>query len=518
MSNLNPTKRTDLHGPVLTFFIVLSSAVGSFLFVWSVTLGANIYHLRDIFSGREKANKPRNENSVPNYTPVEPYPDLDKLKLTRNLRYYAQLLDLDLEEREITTKDGYVLILHRLIDPNESSESRDEKPPIILQHGLLLCSGAYLAPGKNSLPYFFLSQGFDVWMGNNRCGFKPNHAELAGNLMHNEHFWDWDVRHLAFYDLPCIIDNVLAHKPHHAKVFLVGHSQGCTQTLLLLRNEQLQEYHEKIEHFFALAPAAFPGELFHERRFIKFIHNKSPRMYKAIFGNCCFLAMLTQLRNLIGTTRLFSLLLYQIFKYLFGWNIRNCYNHKKVIHVQFLFNASLVLAKLMSWWLSDFVEEGFSNQLQPKQAYKDGITADFTPLNTRDDEHPEQKKQNDDLEKNMGELDEHKDEKTLFPYKTEWFATEKKSVIPMMVFVGGEDFLVDGLRFATHMKHYERNFYSEKRNLEVVEVKEYNHLDVIWALNCIGLIGMPILDKIRGLKETAESEAETVKQETLDVA
>lgn len=501
MSNLNPTARTDLHGLFITFFIVLSSAIGSFLFVWCVSLGSNIYHIRDVFSGREKANKPKSENSVPNYTPVEPYPNVDKLKLTRNLRYYAQLLDLDLEERNITTKDGYVLILHRLIDPSVSSDERDAKPPILLQHGLLLCSGAYLAPGKNSLPYFFLQQGYDVWLGNNRCGFKPNHLTLTGKLMHNEHFWDWDVRHLAYYDLPCIIDNVLMHKPNHQKVFLVGHSQGCTQTLLLLRNQELQEYHAKIEHFFALAPAAFPGKLFHERRFIKFIHSKSPRMYKCIFGNCCFLAMLTQLRNLIGTTRLFSLLSYQIFKYLFGWNIRNCYNHKKVIHVQFLFNASLVSAKLMSWWLSYSVEEGFLNQLQPKIAYKEGTTADFTPLNTRDDNSPIPAQ---DLEKNIGEIDEldefhEKDSKTLFPYKTEWFATtDKKNIVPMMVFVGGEDYLVDGLRFATHMKHYERNFYSQSKNLEVVELSDYNHLDVIWALNCIGTIGMPIVDKING--------------------
>ncbi|GEQ70410.1 hypothetical protein JCM33374_g4087 [Metschnikowia sp. JCM 33374] len=509
MSNLNPTARTDLHGRVLTFFIVLSSAIGSFLFVSSVTIGANIYHLRDVLSGREKANRPREDNSVPNYTPVEPYPDLKKLKITRDLRYYAQRLDLDLEERNITTKDGYVLILHRLIDPKVSEEERAQKPPIVLQHGLLSCSGAYLAPGKNSLPYYFLSQGYDVWMGNNRCGFKPQHSSLTGKLMHDEHFWDWDVRHLAFYDLPCIIDNVLAHKPRHDKVFLVGHSQGCTQTLIMLRNEQLKEYHGKIHHFFALAPAAFPGKLFYERRFIKFIHSKSPRMYKAIFGNCCFLAMLTQLRNLIGTTPVFSLLSYHIFKYLFGWNIRNNYNSKKVIHVQFLFNASLVSAKLMSWWLSYSVEEGFSNQLQPKQAYKEGTTADFTPLNTRTDDSPantaadgeKSAVSNEDLEKNTHQAqhdnDQDKDNKTLFPYKTEWFAsTDKKSIVPMMVFVGGEDFLVDGLRFATHMKHYERNFYSQSKNLEVVELAEYNHLDVIWASNCIGTIGMPIHDKI----------------------
>lgn len=501
MSNLNPTARTDLHGAFRNFLTVVSSAIGSLLFVWTVSLGANIYHLRDKFSGRERQNRPKKDNAVPNYTPVEPYPNVDKMKITKDLAYYAQLLDLDLEIRYVTTRDGHILPLHRLIDPKDSEEVRQAKKPLLLQHGLLLCAGAWLAPGRNSLPYYFVQQGFDVWLGNNRCGFEPKHETLKGNLMHTEEFWDWDVRHLAFYDLPCFIDNILAHKPLHHKLLLAGHLQGCTQTMILLRNPALKEYRAKIEYFFALAPAIFPGKLFHERSFIKFIHSKSPGMYNAIFGNCCFLAFLGQMRKWLGTTSIFSLLSYQIFKYLFGWNIRNCYKHKKVIHIQFLFNATFVSARLMSWWLSYSVPEGFLNQLLPKTAYQDGSNAEFTPVNSAAPEEKVSAEQ--DLEKNLAEVEPNESE-TFFPYKKEWFTeTAINDLVPMMLFIGGEDYLVDGSRFSSHMRHYEHNYYKEGRNLDIIDLHDYNHLDVIWSLNCIGRIGMVISEKLKAV-ETAQ--------------
>lgn len=508
MAQLNPEPRSVIHGAFMRFLIIVSSAIGSFLFVFTVSFAATIYHLRDVVSGREKANEPKKQNDTENYKLRQPYPDMKNLRITKDLSYYARALGLNLEEYSITTDDGHILTLHRVVDPNDLPQDRDRKKPILLQHGLLLCSGAWLSPGQNSLPFYFMEQGYDVWMGNNRSGFKARHTEHTGNLMHNEKVWDWDSRHLAYYDLPCIIDNVLAHKPYHTQLLLVGHSQGCTQTMILLRNENLKPWHRKIEHFFALAPAVFPGSMFHERRFIKFIHHRSPRMYAAIFGNCCFLAILGQARTLLGTTSLFSLLSYQIFKYLFGWNLKNNYRDKKVIHIQFLFNATFVSARLMAWWLSYAVEEGFSNQLQPKQAYKDGTTSTFTPVNSINE--------NEDLEKNpRGELEEVEDSKTFFPYKEEWFTFNKKEeLVPMLIFVGGQDFLVDGLRFATHMKHYERRYYKQSENLDVIEIPEYNHLDVIWALNCIGKIGMLIHEKAQARAEmeqtaqAAESKAE----------
>lgn len=514
MSTFNAPEKHARHGTFMRFLVIISSAIGSFLFVFILSIGSTIYHLRDVVSGREKQNAPKKENDVPRYKVRDPYPDMKLLKVKDSLRHYAILLGLDLEEFNITTADGYVLTLHHLIDPNELIALRHQKKPILLQHGLLSCSGAWLAPGQNSLPFYFWEQGYDVWMGNNRCGFEPRHTYYEGNLMHNEEFWDWDVRAFSTYDLPCIIDNVLAHKPNHDKLALVGHLQGCTQTFLLLRNKDLREYHRKIEYFFALAPAIFPGSLFHDRSFIKFIHHRHPKSYAAIFGSCCFVRILGFARKHVGTTRFFSTMSYQMFKYLFGWNINNCYPDNKILHIQFLFNVTYVSARLMSWWLSYHVEEGFSNQLQPKSAYKDGSNFAFTPVSTKEESQGGAADSSPDVEK-AAELSnaaapsnledeplEKDDSKTFFPYKHEWFSFNKpEELVPMIAFICGEDYLVDGQRLATHMRHYERRFYKEGQNLDIVELPEYNHLDVIWSLNTIGKIGMVIDDKLRSFNQ-----------------
>lgn len=477
--DLTPHEKKASHGFFVKWFLVAVSGLCSFLFVVCLLVGANIYHLKDLFSGREKLNKPQ-LNSGTNYTPREPFPDVDKMKITKDLRYYAQLLKLDLEEHEITTEDGYILVLHRLVDPLDSAEKRLQKPPILMQHGLLSCSGAWLAPGRNSLPFYFMERGYDVWLGNNRCGFNPRHVSEK-HPWHLEKFWDWDVRVFAFYDLPCIIDNVLAHKPHE-KLVLMGHLQGCTQLFLLLANEQLHKYHAQIEHFVALAPAIFPGLLFYDRRFIKFIHNRLPWGYKTIFGHNCFIPFLGTTRNWIGTTRLYSTLLYQMFKYLFGWNIRNCYKNDKVLHLQFLMNVSYVSSRLMSWWLLYLVDEGFSNQLQPREDYMNGTTGSFTPYSSRADETARIEDMND---------------LSLFPYKKAWFNAR---TVPITMFPCGEDYLVDGTRLASHMEHYEPS-YKVGENLTIVNMPTYNHLDVIWARDVIGTIGEVVVQSLQGQSE-----------------
>lgn len=509
MNKFTAPEKHARHGHFLRILVIFSSAIGSFLFVVVLSIGAAIYHIRDIVSGREKNNAPKKENDVENYTVRQPYPDMKKLKVVDSLRYYALELGLDLEEYTITTGDGYVLTLHHLIDPKDSLAVRRAKRPLLLQHGLLSCSGAWLTPGRNSLPYYFMEQGYDVWMGNNRCGFEPRHTYYEGNLMHNEEFWDWDVRALATYDLPSLIDNVLLHSDHD-KLCLVAHLQGCTQTFVMLRNPDFMAYHRKIEYFFALAPAVFPGSLFYDRSFIKFIHHRHPRSYHAIFGSCCFIRILGFARKWMGTTKLFSVLSYQLFKYLFGWNINNCHPNKKVLHIQFLFNVTYVSSRLMSWWLSYSVKEGFSNQLQPKAAYKDGSNFAFTPVPTKE----ETTSQGDDTVLGPPDLEkkaevaagspetplEIDDSETFFPYKQEWFDfNTPEEVVPMTIFPCGNDFLVDGQRLATHMRHYESRFYKEGKNLDVVDLPDYNHLDVIWSLNTIGKIGMVIHDKIKSL-------------------
>lgn len=501
-----PPEKHNLHNTFIRYLYIISSFIGSLCFVNSLTIGAVFYHLRQKMNGEEKFNEPAVDNSTSRYTPREPYPDLKSMKATKDMRYYALHLDLDLEEHTIITKDGYVLTLHRLIDPKESSELRDLKKPILLQHGLLSCSGAYITSGKNSLSYYFWEQGYDVWLGNNRSWFEARHEFFEGNLMHSEEYWDWDIRELAYFDLPCIIENVLTHKPNHEQLILVGHLQGCTQTFLMLRNGNLSHIHRKIEYFFPLAPAIFPGKLFHERSFIKFIHNRKVLSYKLIFGCCSFLRNLSLARYYLASTSLFGALSYMMFKYLFGWTGKKWGRNKKIWHFHFVFNVTYVSNKLMNWWLSDWVQEGFSNQLQSKEVYDHNLNYAFTPVNSHNEE-TEEPKQN----QQKPHIETKDDSKTYFPYKNHWFDFCKpEDVIPMLMFICDLDYLVDGKRLATHMRHYETGYYQEGYNLDIVELDDYSHLDVVWADDLIGRIGMVIMDKLKEIEKNSNSNSNPI--------
>ncbi|CCE85600.1 Piso0_005214 [Millerozyma farinosa CBS 7064] len=482
---LQPGEKKVRHGPLKKGFVMAVSWFGSAIFVGTLMLGALIYHLKSVISGKEKLIQPIGEKQA--------YPEPESLSPVKSLRYCALQLNLDLEEYKITTEDGYILTLHRLIDPKETAADRQSRRPILLQHGLLSCSGSYLSSGYSSLSYFFLKKGYDVWIGNNRAWFEPQHV-FYENVWHNELYWDWDVREMAYYDLPCIINNILSHKPNHDQLTLIGHSQGCTQTYLMLKNGNLKEMHRKVNLFVQLAPAVFPGPLFHERAFIKFMHNRSRFMFQCIFGCCCFLRNLGRFRAYFYSFKFYRFLTYIMLKYLFDWNINNWNKNKMVLHLNFIHNVSFVSTKLMNWWLSEWVQEGFSNELLPKEAYDNDDHYAAIPQNAN----------------NVPP----KHAKSFFPFTESWFTSGKDDVVvPFLVFTAAEDNLVDGRRLLSHLRNYETKAYKEGVNMELHEVPKYNHLDIIWADDAIEVVGNTVADRLS--KHFAKESSQEVAVDSL---
>lgn len=445
------------------------STLLSCIFVLVLMVAGICYHYYRALRGKERLD-------VLSKSDVSPYPNLKKLKATTDLRYYALQLGLDLHEYRVQTDDGYVLVLHRLFDPKENDAARDKREPFLLQHGLLSCSGAFLTGGFQSLAYYLHAAGHDVWLGNNRCWFEPMHATMEGNLMSNEDFWDWDVRELGYYDLPCLIDSVLSHKPQHKSLYLVGHLQGCTQSFLMLRNPDRATYHDKVRAFFALAPAIYPGRLFHQRPFLRFMRHRNEAAFRWLFGRYSFLRIITFFRSRIYSTRFFGYMSYVMFSYLFFWNGRKWNQSRKLWHIHFIYNVTFVSLKLMAWWLAEWLPQSFANELQPMRAYKSdahfSTEADIA------------------LQKD--------DSKTYFPYQQSWF--DGLLVVPIVAFICSRDFLVDGKRLASHLQNFEPA-YSEQ-NLRVVELDDYSHLDVVWAADLQERIGKVIVRAVeKDLKE-----------------
>lgn len=75
------------------------------------------------------------------------------------------------EEHVVTTDDGYILLLQRLLPKGTrfASESR-QRPVVYFQHGLLTNSELFMrvTDVKKCLPLVLVDSGYDVWLGNNR--------------------------------------------------------------------------------------------------------------------------------------------------------------------------------------------------------------------------------------------------------------------------------------------------------------------------------------------------------------
>jgi pimeloyl-ACP methyl ester carboxylesterase len=121
-----------------------------------------------------------------------------------------------------------------------------------LMHGLLQSSGAYCVNDEDSLAFFLCKKGYDVWLGNNRCGFKPKHVVLEYS---DPRMWCWNIRQMGVFDLAALTSRVL-YETGFDKIGLICHSQGTTQTFVALAKEQRPDLGEKLTVFW---PSRLPS-------------------------------------------------------------------------------------------------------------------------------------------------------------------------------------------------------------------------------------------------------------------
>lgn len=184
------------------------------------------------------------------------------------------------QQFEVTTDDGYILTLFRIINPkyehllydkhmniNIHMNDKHDKhmKPILLMHGfggnasqfLTTSDDGYLKDSidadisdqDNNLGFYLSKRRYDVWMGHMRGGrYSLKHVKYD---IESDDFWNFSIDQLIKYDLKNSIDYIL-NVTNQDMIGYVGVSLGTTLMFGLL--SEYHEYNHKISPFISLAP------------------------------------------------------------------------------------------------------------------------------------------------------------------------------------------------------------------------------------------------------------------------
>ncbi|KAJ5520974.1 hypothetical protein N7463_001427 [Penicillium fimorum] len=406
--------------------------------------------------------------------------------LVSDAAYYARRVGLDVETFRVQTEDGFIITLWHVFNPQEyealSPEERRErgpdvftKPrmpntshpqsnrryPVLLVHGLLQNAGAFCTNDEDSLAFYLCKSGYDVWLGNNRCGSHPEHTTLSPD---DPRMWSWDIRHLGTLDLAALTSRVL-YQTGFQKLGLVCHSQGTTQTFIALAKDHRPELGEYISVFCALAPAAYAGPLV-SRPYFRFITLLPPAIFRLIFGIHSFIPSMMTAQRLLPS-RVYGTLAYWVFSFLFDWSDTRW--ERDLRHRMFQFAPVYVSVELMRWWLGS---ESFAKH--------QCILSTETELLHETNANPY-------IRNAVSEHgDDPRDACLGSPAPIPWYGPKTP---PFAFWIGGSDALVDGRRLLNRFQSGREPHVSLVHS-KVIE--EYEHLDVLWAMDAIEQVGREV--------------------------
>lgn len=268
-------------------------------------------------------------------------------RLLQSAREMVLSQGFDFEEHAVTTEDGYILGVHRIIvsegDSADELAGRDDseeesrapvgrpaaslssgaggravsgsirssirraavlqarrslrnrgRPPVLLQHGLMQCSEAWLVGGRrHALPYLLAEAGFDVWLANTRGNkYSQKHVSLAPD---SDAFWNFSLDQFARYDMPAVIDHVLEHTGAR-RVGYVGFSQGTALAFAALSLRA--SLNDKLSCFVALSPAVSVRRL--AKSPVTALVQADLRFFQLLFGRRRMLPVTLELQRMLS--------------------------------------------------------------------------------------------------------------------------------------------------------------------------------------------------------------------------
>ena len=159
------------------------------------------------------------------------------ITIQENYKSFISKLNLNLEEIQVVTEDRYVNTIWALTSKDESNRNGKS---IVIQHGLLDTGFTWLILQEKSIAKLLCDEGYKVYLPHMRGSqFSTSHLDYGHGL--NSYYWDFSFDEMAQYDLPAII-NLIKKRDKVAKVDYMGHSQGTLIFFLsYMNNPQYME-------------------------------------------------------------------------------------------------------------------------------------------------------------------------------------------------------------------------------------------------------------------------------------
>ncbi|CAI2369682.1 unnamed protein product [Moneuplotes crassus] len=115
----------------------------------------------------------------------------------------AEALGFGYEEHQVTTEDGYILTLMRVL-PGSQSAQLEVNQPILLSPPFMQSSESFDPLGSEDSPAFYLAnEGKDVWLFNIRgSSFSREHVSLDPST--DDEYWDFYLDTIRYDYMACI--------------------------------------------------------------------------------------------------------------------------------------------------------------------------------------------------------------------------------------------------------------------------------------------------------------------------
>ena len=165
------------------------------------------------------------------------------------------------ETHPVTTRDGYILDVHRMQHPKKTGGY-----PIMLVPGILGSSALWFinSPDGNAdepLDKFgdnigceLAKRGYDVWMMNTRGNtYAKKHVNMTTK---DDKFWDFRIDEIVDYDIPDVLDYI-ANLTGHKKVGALSVSQGAQMIYGTMASHK--KYNDMIAPFISMCGFATVG-------------------------------------------------------------------------------------------------------------------------------------------------------------------------------------------------------------------------------------------------------------------